>query len=121
MKNAKSNKDKAETAIFIAHEDFEKTDEAESERNLMRAILQAAMDDIRKKGDPQKEALKYFSCGDDAYIYSFLSICNQLELCPKTIKSILGVCQIESKYQDKYQDKQPQTKTSPQTPGRQIS
>lgn len=115
MKKLKLSKEKAETAIFIAHDDFEKTDEAESERNLMRAILQAAMDDIRKKGDPQKEALKYFTSFDDAYIYSFISICNQLELCPKTIKSLLGVGQVENKYPEENSNKFSAEKTNNQS------
>lgn len=91
MKKINQNSSKAETAIFIAHEDYEKPDEAESEKNLMRAILQAAMDDIRKKGDAQKAAFNYFTAVDDKYIYSFLSICNHLQLCPKTIKTLLGL------------------------------
>lgn len=100
MKKLNVNLPKAETAIFVAHEDYEKTDEAESEKNLMRAILQAAMDDVRKKGDPQNAALSYFNSSDDGYIYSFISICTQLELCPKTIKSLLGLGQYGSKYEE---------------------
>ena len=36
---------KEETAIFIAHDDHVHRDIAESEKNLMRAILRTAMDD----------------------------------------------------------------------------
>ncbi len=85
------NRFRAETAIFIAHEEYIKSDPAESEKNLMRAILQSAMDDVRKNGDPHKQAFKYFTSNDDEYIYSFLSICSHLSLCSKTILNLLGI------------------------------
>jgi hypothetical protein len=80
-----------ETAIFVAHEDFNKRDVAEAEKNLMRAILQTAMEDIRKKGEVYRDARRYFSSKDDFYLYSFLSICYHLDLCPRTIRTVIGL------------------------------
>lgn len=81
----------AETAIFVAHDDFSKRDAAESEKNLMRAVLQTAMEDIKKKGEVYRDARRYFSSRDDFYLYSFLSICYHLELCPRTIRTLVGL------------------------------
>ncbi len=81
----------AETAIYVAHDDFTKRDVAEAERNLMRAVLQTAMEDIRKKGEAYRDARRYFGSRDDFYLYSFLSVCYHLELCPRTIQTVVGL------------------------------
>lgn len=82
---------KPETAIFIAHEDFTKRDIAEPEKNLMRAILRSAMEDIRKRGELYRDARRFFMSGDEFYVYSFLCICQHLDLCPRTIRTIMGL------------------------------
>jgi len=86
-----NNRFGAETAIFVAHDDFKKRDIAEAERNLMRAVLQTAMEDIRKKGETYHDARRYFGSTDDYYLYSFLSICYHLDLCPRTVRTIVGL------------------------------
>ncbi len=90
---------KPETAIFIAHEDFTKRDIAEPEKNLMRAILRSAMEDIRKRGELYRDARRFFMSNDEFYVYSFLCICQHLELCPRTIRTIMGLTE-ESSRQD---------------------
>lgn len=82
---------RADTAIFVAHDDFVKRDSAEPERNLMRAILRSAMEDMRKQGESYRDARRYFTSNDDFYVYSFLSICYHLDLCPRTIRTVLGL------------------------------
>ena len=91
MKFMAGDRNKTETAIFVAHDDYNKRDEAESEKNLMRAILQSAMEDIRKKGEAHRDARRYFSSKDDFYLYSFLSVCYHLDLCPRTIQTVIGL------------------------------
>lgn len=82
---------KEDTAIFIAHDDHVSRDIAESEKNLMRAILRTAMDDLRKRGEAHRDARRYFLGTDDFYLYSFRSVCNHLQLCPKTVLTIVGL------------------------------
>ena len=89
--SAEKTRVRAETAIFIAHDDFRKRDVAEAERNLMRAVLETALEDVRKKGETFNDARRYFSSKDDYYLYSFLSICYHLDLCPRTIQTIAGL------------------------------
>lgn len=79
------------TAIYTAYDDSEPFDTACPERNLMRAILRTAMDDIRKPGSRHREARRYLLSNDQCYLYSFLSICFHLDLCPRTIRVMLGL------------------------------
>jgi hypothetical protein len=87
------NKD---TAIYTAYDDFQGIDSAEAEKNLMRAILKSAMDDIRKHGEAAREALHYFLSEEDYYLYSFLSVCRHLGLCHKTIRTVVGLLDPET-------------------------
>ena len=87
----------AETAIFVAHEEYTKRDAAESEKNLMRAVLQAAMEDIKKKGEVYRDARRYFGSRDDFYLYSFMSVCYHLNLCPRTIRTLVGLAEEASR------------------------
>ena len=82
---------KPETAIYTAYDDFKQIDHALPERNLMRAMLTLAMDDIRAGGDRARDASRYILEERDDYLYSFISICNHLELCPRTIRRVLGL------------------------------
>ncbi len=86
-----ANRFRAETAIFVAHEDYQRRDVAEAEKNLMRAVLRTAMDDLQKKGEVYRDARRFFLSRDDMYLYSFLSICHHLDLCYRTIHTILGL------------------------------
>ncbi len=85
-----------DTAIYTAYDDHRDYDVAESERNLMRAVLKTAMDDITKRGEAYREARVFFSSEDDYYLFSFLSICRHLELCPRTIRAFVGVYPISA-------------------------
>ena len=81
----------SETAIYTAYDDHQGKDSAEAEKNLMRAILQSAMEDIRKRGEPYRDARRYFLSRDDYYLFSFLSVCHHLDLCPRTIRTLIGL------------------------------
>ena len=57
----------------------------------MRAVLRTAMDDLTKKGEVYRDARRFFLSREEYYLYSFMSICYHLDLCPKTIYTILGL------------------------------
>lgn len=80
-----------ESAIYTAYDDHRQKDPAEAERNLMRAVLRTAMDDIRRRGEAHRDARRYFLSSDDHYLFSFLSVCTHLELCPRTIQTVVGL------------------------------
>ena len=78
-------------AIYAAYDGHKAQDSAEAEKNLMRAILRTAMEDIQKRGEPYRDARRYLMSNEDLYLYSFLSVCHHLELCHKTIRTIVGL------------------------------
>lgn len=86
-----------DTAIYVAYEDHRWLDTAEAERNLMRAILKSAMDDMNKRGEALREARLFFLCEDESYLFSFHSICRHLALCPHTIRELIGVRPVDLK------------------------
>ena len=87
--------------VFTAFEDFSAPDSAEAERNLMRAILRSAMDDMRKRGEPYRDARRYLMSNDNYYLYSFMSVCQHLDLCPKTIRRLVGLNEEGSRQEKK--------------------
>lgn len=82
-----------DSAVHVAYEDHVGHDPATPERNLMRAILKIAMDDLQKSGELYRDARAYVLSDDDHYLYSFLSICSHLNVCPHTIRKICGLAQ----------------------------
>ena len=80
-----------ETAIETAFDDHVGFDVSEPERNLMRAVLRSAMEDVKKNGEAHRDALRFLNSDDDGYLYSFASICNHLNICPRTIRRVLGL------------------------------
>lgn len=82
---------RADTAIYTAFEDSESTQPGSPERALMFAILRTAMEDIQKSGELYRDARHFLLANDEHYLFSFLSICNHLHLCPKTIRRICGM------------------------------
>ena len=84
-------KDERNVAIFEAYDDEWQSDPALPERNLMRAILLSAMSDLRKTGDLGRKAREFFLGGDESYLYSFQSICNHLEVDPRSILIVTGL------------------------------
>lgn len=80
-----------DTAIYTAYDDHRAYDPAEAEKNLMRAVLKTAMDDISRRGEARRDARLFFNSNDDNYLFSFISICRHLCLCPHTIRELVGV------------------------------
>jgi hypothetical protein len=83
--------DKKNTAIYVAYDEHEAVDPAMPERNLLRAILTTAMSDLKKPGEPSRKAVEYFLSPDDEYIFSFVSVCNFLEIDPKRVLKVTGL------------------------------
>ncbi|MCC6933778.1 MAG: hypothetical protein IT292_11110 [Deltaproteobacteria bacterium] len=78
-------------ALFTVYDDHVSYDTAEGERSLMRAILKSAMDDMNRSGLLRRQAIEFFNHFDDNYLYSFISICRHLDLCPYTIRYLVGL------------------------------
>lgn len=87
---ARSDKD---VAVFSAFEDVIPWDPANPEKNLLRAMLLTAMNDIKKKGKVSELAQEYFLNEDDSYPFSFLSVCNILGIDAVSILRTVGLDQ----------------------------
>ncbi len=88
-------KEEKNTAIHIAYDDVEPYDPTVPEKNLLRAILFTAMNDLKKSGDSNRKAKEYFLDPSDEYIFSFQSVCNFLSIDPLRVLYFVGLKQKE--------------------------
>mgnify|MGYP001350210148 CR=1 FL=1 len=84
-------KNKKETSIFIAYDDFEPLDESQSEKFLLKAVLNSAINEVVRDGLKAKDAVRYFLDTDEEYLFSFRSICEHLNISPKQILIVSGL------------------------------
>lgn len=87
----KEKSGRAETAIFVAFDEFAQFDVAQPEKTLMAAVLKSALDDYTKKGQAGRTAKEYLISNETEYLYSFTNVCLHLGLCPKTVRTMLGL------------------------------
>ncbi len=64
------------------------------EKVLCAAILVGAILDIKKKGDVRRKAKRFFLSKDEEYVFSFRSICTQLEIPPEKILSLKDIQEV---------------------------
>ena len=84
-------RDLKETSVYVAFEDAEPLDSAHPEKRLLRAILLSALSDLKKAGDPSRQAIQYFLNQSEEYIFSFRSVCSYLEIDPKRVLQVAGL------------------------------
>lgn len=85
------NKDRKDTAIYSAYDDYEARDPAAPEKNLLLAILMTAVRDLDKSGSTAQQARDYFLEQDDTYVFSFMSVCTLLGVSAHRVLSHLGL------------------------------
>jgi hypothetical protein len=107
-------KEDKNTAIYVAYDDTEPLDSALPERNLLRAILLTAMSDLKKSGEPSRRATEYFLNPDDEYVFSFISVCNHLDIDPHRILIVTGL--LKPKSSALAQPSENRTDNSPDSP-----
>ncbi|MCA9748966.1 MAG: hypothetical protein KC414_07655 [Romboutsia sp.] len=84
-------KNKRETSIFVAYDEFEPYDESQSEKFLLKAVLNSAISEVVRDGLKAKDAIRYFLDTDEEYLFSFRSICEHLNISPKQVLIISGL------------------------------
>ncbi|NLF25585.1 MAG: hypothetical protein GX589_08030 [Deltaproteobacteria bacterium] len=84
-------RDLKDTAIYVAYEDFEPTDLAVAEKDLLRAVLLTAMRDIQRNGEHSKKAREYFLSPEDKHLFSFRSVCDLLDIDRSQVLRIVGL------------------------------
>ena len=85
------------TAIFTAFDELLPHDPAETERNLLRAILMSALSDLDRPGEARRRAEQYFLSREEDYIFSFRSICTYLNIDADRILTVSGITPPEEK------------------------
>ncbi len=93
-------KEDKNTAIYVAYDEYEPFEGTLPERSLLSAILTTAMADLKKPGEHSRRAQEYFLSPDDEYIFSFLSVCNFLNIDPLRVLKLTGLVKVkeESEY-----------------------
>ena len=81
------------TVIYVANEDCLPSDPSESEKTLLIAVLEGAIDDLGKQGFEAKEAKRFFLNPDEEYLFSFKSICEHLNIPEKQVLILTGLTQ----------------------------
>ncbi len=79
------------TAIYEGFEDFEQSELATPEKNLLRAILLNAIADVNRPGEFSRRARDYFMSKEEDYIFSFQSVCSFLNINPHHILILVGL------------------------------
>ena len=90
-------KEEKNTAIFVAYEDMTGYDIAKPEKDLLLAVLMSAISDLKKRGGAKRQASDFFLGDQRKYLFSFESICEHLDLDPKTVLTIAGLRKGEKK------------------------
>ena len=88
-------KEDKNTAIYVANEEYTPWDPVEPERNLLRAILMSALNDIQKGGSLEEDAKSFFLSEEDDYVFSFKAICDFLNLDPHQVLILTGLVESE--------------------------
>jgi hypothetical protein len=80
-----------ETEILVAFDDYVPHDPSSPEKTLLRAVLLAALHDSKREGDVGRRARDYLMSPEEKYMFSFLAICNYLDIDPNKLLRTLGM------------------------------
>ena len=86
-----ANRDKRNTAIYTAFDDYDGGDLPIPEKGLLRAILLNAIADMHRNDEHSRRAKEYFLSKEDDYICSFQAICSYLHINPHRIMILVGL------------------------------
>jgi hypothetical protein len=86
-----ANRDKRNTAIYTAFDDYDGSDIPIPEKGLLRAILLNAISDMNRSDEHSRRAKDYFLSKEDDYIFSFQAICSYLHINPHHILILVGL------------------------------
>jgi hypothetical protein len=84
-------KERRESALFSAFDDWDPPEIAVPEKSLLRAILLNAIADLRRPGDFKRKATEFFLSREEDYIFSFQSICGYLNIDPSQVLVVVGL------------------------------
>lgn len=85
-----SDKEKTQV-VYHAYGDIDPLDPSDPEKELLRAILVGAIQDMRKESLEKRKATEFFLSPEDDYVFSFLSICDYLKIDPNKVLVVTGI------------------------------
>lgn len=77
--------------VLIGFDGEEPFDVVVPEKNLLRAVLMSALNDLKQDGELGRKATEFFLSRDEEYIFSFRAICDFLSVDPKRILRVAGL------------------------------
>jgi hypothetical protein len=83
--------DKDQVDIISTADDERPFDPAKPERSLLLAVLMSAMSDLNKNGSSSRHAVEYLLDPDEKYVFSFVSVCQHLDIDPCLVLNKLGL------------------------------
>lgn len=78
-------------SLFSVDKELGSFSPTESEKKLMLAVLQLAMDDVLKRGYLRENALTFFREKESEYLFSFPVICQQLGISQSRVLEHIGL------------------------------
>jgi|GEM_PF-1141186 len=86
-----ATRERKNTAIYTAFDDYDAGDLPPPEKSLLRAILLNAIADMNRNDENSRRAKDYFLSREDDYIFSFQAICSYLQINPRHILILVGL------------------------------
>lgn len=86
-------RERKDSAIFVAFDDWDHPELATPERSLLRAVLLNAVADLRRPGEHARKATDFFLNKDEDYMFSFHSICSYLNIDPTQVLIVTGLAE----------------------------
>ena len=84
-------RDKRNTAIFTAYDEWDAENIPIPEKSLLRAVLQNAISDMNREGEFSRRARDFFLNKEEDYIFSFQAICSYLDINPERVLVVVGL------------------------------
>ncbi len=84
-------KEDKHSIAYVGFEELEPFDPSQPEKELLRAILVTALNDVKRGGDDRRRATEFFLSPEDDYIFSFLAICDYLKIDHKRVLKVTGL------------------------------
>ncbi len=83
--------DEHNVPAHVGFEGEEPYDVVTPEKNLLRAVLMSAFNDLKREGELGRKATEFFLDRDEEYIFSFRAICDFLSVDPKRVLRVTGL------------------------------
>lgn len=78
-------------ALFTAYDDYNPNRVPDAQFGLLTAVLLNALNDLKKEGHIARRAEEYLLSNEEDHVFSFLSICDYLNVSPEAVLKSVGL------------------------------